>query len=252
MAKAGDTIESPLSGARIVFLKTARDTSVELLQLDDVMKGGGRVPIEHVHPHMEERFEILSGTARLSMRGQERDVGAGETVVVPAGTPHVWGNPNEDEVHLILEFRPALRMEEWFETFFGLQKDSKVNPKSGLPNALQWAVISREYEDEIYLASPPLLVQRVRFGLLALVGKLLGYKARYPKYSGAEEPLAGRGERPLAASWAMRGHRSWIYRCVNCAVLAWTTRPVGQKKIASVPTSENSVKRKSNFGESTF
>jgi quercetin dioxygenase-like cupin family protein len=205
MAKAGDTLESPLSGARIVFLKTARDTSGELLQLDDVMKGGGRVPIEHVHPHMEERFEILSGTLRFRVRGQERDVGAGETVVVPAGTPHVWGNPNEDEVHLILEFRPALRMEEWFETFFGLQKDSKVNPKSGLPNALQWAVISREYEDEIYLASPPLFVQRVLFGLLAPIGKLLGYKARYPAYSGAEEPLAGReGERPSGASGAMR------------------------------------------------
>jgi hypothetical protein len=70
---------------------------------------------------------------------------------------------------------------------------------------LQWAVISREYEDELYLASPPLLVQRVRFGLLATIGKLLGYKARYPAYSGAEEPLAGReGERPSAASWAMR------------------------------------------------
>src|SRR5215203_4441232 len=203
MAKAGDTIESPLSGARIVFLKTARDTSGELLQLDDVMKGGGRVPIEHVHPYMEERFEILSGTDRLSMRGQERDVGAGQTVVVPAGTPHVWGNPNEDEVHLILEFRPALRMETWFETFFGLQKDGKVNPKSGLPNALQWAVISREYEDEIYLASPPLLVQRVRFGLLATIGKVLGYKARYPKYSGAEEAAGAGREGPPSTKRVM-------------------------------------------------
>jgi hypothetical protein len=107
-------------------------------------------------------------------------------------------------VHLILEFRPALRMETWFETFFGLQKDGKINPKSGLPNALQWAVISREYEDEMHLASPPLLVQRVRFGLLATIGKLLGYEARCPAYSGAEEPLAGReGERPSAGSEAM-------------------------------------------------
>ena len=173
------------------FLKTARDTNGELLQVDDVMQGGGRVAIEHVHPYIEERFEILSGTARFSMRGQQRDVGAGETVVIPAGTPHVWGNPHDEEVHLIIEFRPALRMEEWFETFFGLQKDGKVNPKSGLPNPLQWAVISREYEDELYLASPPLLVQRVRFGLLALIGKLLGYKARYPKYSATE---TARGE----------------------------------------------------------
>ena len=154
MAKAGDTIENPFSGVRIRFLKTARDTNGELLQLEDLMKGGGRVPIEHVHPYMEERFEIISGTARLSMRGQERNVLAGESVVVRAGTPHVWGNQNEDEVHLILEFRPALRMEEWFETFFGLQRDGKVNPTSGLPNLLQWAVISREYEDEIYLTWP--------------------------------------------------------------------------------------------------
>jgi mannose-6-phosphate isomerase-like protein (cupin superfamily) len=205
MAKAGDTIESPPTGARIRFLKTARDTNGQLLQIDDVMQGGGRVAIEHVHPYMEERFEILSGSARLSMRGQQRDVGAGETVVVPAGTPHVWGNPHEDEVHLIIEFRPALRMEEWFETFFGLQKEGKINPNSGLPNPLQWAVISREYEDEIYLASPPLLVQKVRFGLLAQIGKLLGYKARYPAYSGAEAPLAGReGEGASAGSGAMR------------------------------------------------
>jgi hypothetical protein len=54
MAKAGDTIESPFSGARIRFLKTARDTNGELLQLEDLMKGGRRVPMEHVHPYMEE------------------------------------------------------------------------------------------------------------------------------------------------------------------------------------------------------
>jgi quercetin dioxygenase-like cupin family protein len=206
MAKAGDTLESPLSGARIVFLKTARDTSGELLQLDDVMKGGGRVPIEHVHPHMEERFEILSGTARLSMRGQERDVGAGETIVVPAGTPHVWWNAGEEEAHLILEFRPALRTETLFETVFGLAQDGKVNSKNGLPNPLQLAVIVREYEDEIYLARPPLFVQRVLFGLLAPIGKLLGYKARYPEYSGEEPQVGGsEGERPSGASGGMRG-----------------------------------------------
>ena len=48
----------------------------------------------------------------------------------------------------------ALKMEERLEIFFGLQKDGKVNPNSGLPNPLQWAVISREYEDELYLPRP--------------------------------------------------------------------------------------------------
>jgi quercetin dioxygenase-like cupin family protein len=206
MARAGDTIESPISGARIRFLKTSRDTNGELLRYDEFLKRGGRGPREHVHHYQEERFEVVSGTARIGVRGPERDYGAGKTVVVPAGTPHVWGNPSEEEVHLIIEFRPALRVETFLETHFGLQKDGKVNPKSGLPNLFQRAVIAREYEDEVYLTRPPLFVQRALFGLLAPIGRLLGYKARYPEYSGPEEPLAGvrEGEGPSAASGAMR------------------------------------------------
>ena len=42
MAKAGDTIESPLSGVQLVLLKAACQTNGEPLQLDDVMRGGGR------------------------------------------------------------------------------------------------------------------------------------------------------------------------------------------------------------------
>jgi hypothetical protein len=42
MAKAADTIESPLSSVQIVFLKTACQTNGEPLQLNDVMREGGR------------------------------------------------------------------------------------------------------------------------------------------------------------------------------------------------------------------
>jgi quercetin dioxygenase-like cupin family protein len=215
MARAGDTIESPVSGARIVFRKTARDTNGELLQYDEFLKVGGRGPREHVHRYQEERFEIVSGTARIGVRGQERDYGARETVSVPAGTRHVWGNPGEEEVHVIIEFRPALRVETFLETYFGLQKDGKVNPKSGLPNPLQLAVISREYEDEVY-TWPPLFMHRVLFRLLAPIGKLLGYEAHYPEYSGPEAPLARsrEGEDPWGGPGAMR------WRVVVGAVVA--------------------------------
>jgi hypothetical protein len=37
MARAADTVEHPLAGTRIVFLKTARDTNTELLELDVFM-----------------------------------------------------------------------------------------------------------------------------------------------------------------------------------------------------------------------
>ena len=45
-------------------------------------------------------------------------------------------------------------------------------------------------------------MQRVRFGLLALIGKLLGYKARYPKYSAAET-ARGEGAGPPSTTIVM-------------------------------------------------
>jgi hypothetical protein len=79
-----------------------------------------------------------------------------------------------------VEVRPALRFEAFFETFFGLAQDGKVNPKTGLPNPLQMAVMMREFRNELILARPPRLVQTLLFGLLASIGRLLGYKGQYP------------------------------------------------------------------------
>jgi len=53
-------------------------------------------------------------------------------------------------------------------------------PKTGLHDLLQLAVLLREYEDELHLARSLLSVQRVAFGALAAVGRLLGYRAHYP------------------------------------------------------------------------
>lgn len=69
----------------------------------------------------------------------------------------------DEVVHLVAEFRPALRTEMFFETFFGLATDGKTNRK-GLPNPLRLAVLAREYQDELHLARPPLRVQRALFG----------------------------------------------------------------------------------------
>lgn len=176
MAAAGETIEHPVTGERIVWLKTARETDGSLLQADFFMRPEGFVAAEHVHPNQEERFEVVAGSVRFRAGGQERDAGVGETIVVPPGQPHVWWNPGREEARVLVEVRPAMRTEDFFETFFQLAQAGKVSPKSGLPNPLQLAVLAREYEEEIYLARPPLLVQRILFAPLAMLGKLLGYR----------------------------------------------------------------------------
>jgi mannose-6-phosphate isomerase-like protein (cupin superfamily) len=192
VAITGDIIEH-LTGERFEFQKTAEDTGGELLRIEALVEPRGFAAAEHVHPKQEERFEILSGRCRFRVEGVEREAGAGEEVVIPKGVRHVWENAGDEDLRMIIEFRPALRSEEFFESYFGLGQDGKTDPKTGLPNLIRMAVLLREFSDEIHLARPPLLVQRIVFGTLALAGRLLGYRARYPY------PYPARHEAPPTA-----------------------------------------------------
>ena len=180
MVKAGDVLEHPVTREKLVVRKTARDTNGELFQVDGYFQPGAFVAAEHIHPLQEERFEVIAGTLRGRVAGKELSSGPGTTVVVPKGTPHVWWNSGDEEMHVLVELRPALRTESFFETFFGLAQDGKVNLKTGLPNPLQMALVMRTYRKELVLARPPQAVQSLLFGAMAPVGRLLGYKGEYP------------------------------------------------------------------------
>ena len=64
MAKAGDVIENPVIGDRVVFLQTSRDTNGALLELDIFARAGAQGPPEHIHPEQEERFTVLAGSLK--------------------------------------------------------------------------------------------------------------------------------------------------------------------------------------------
>ena len=186
MTATSNVIENPITGERFVILKSVQDTKGELLQMDFFMRPHGFIAGEHIHPHQEEHFRVLSGMLRFRIGGREQIVNAGQEAVVPPGTPHVWWNDGDYESHLIIEFRPALKTQHFFETLFGLARDGKAD-KRGRPNPLQIAVIALEYKDEV---QPSLPMDRLLFGallpILAPIGRLLGYKARYPQYSNIE------------------------------------------------------------------
>jgi mannose-6-phosphate isomerase-like protein (cupin superfamily) len=190
MARVGDVIEHPGTGEQIVFRQTARETGGMELVLEFRVRPGGFVAGAHVHPRQEERFDVLEGTVRFRVDGQERDAGPGQTVVVPAGVPHVWWNPGEAPVRLIVRFGPALRTEEFFEVFFGLAQDGKTDPQTGQAGLLQSAVMIWEFRREIRPASPPLAVQWALVPALAAIGRLLRYRPDYPYPYAAQSALA--------------------------------------------------------------
>ncbi len=189
MAKAGDELVNPVTGLRTVFRKTAQETSGELLQVDWIGEPGWTTGPDHVHPLQEERFEVLSGRLGLRVDGIERVLGEGEAITAPPGSAHSAWNAGDDEVHALVEFWPALRTETAFETLAGLARDGKTNEAGAPRNPLLLALVLREFEEEIYFVSPPLFVQRVVFGALAGVARLLGYRAEYPyPYPRQSEP----------------------------------------------------------------
>jgi quercetin dioxygenase-like cupin family protein len=186
MAKVGDQLVHPVTGERIVWRRVSRDTQGELIDGDLFAASGGHPAAAHVHPHQEERFGVLSGTITLRVDSSERTLGVGEWAEIPVGRTHTWWNGGDAEAQVLVQISPALRTEMFFETVLGLAKDGKTNSK-GLPNLLSMAVILREYREEIRLARPPAAVQTVVFAPLALLGRGLGHRGWYPKYSA--EPL---------------------------------------------------------------
>lgn len=169
-----------VTGLRTIFRKTARDTNGALLQVDWIGKPGWVAGGRHVHPRQEERFTVISGTLGSHVDGVERMHGPGEVIAVPADAVHTVWAVGDEGVHALVEFRPALRSETVLEILAGLAREGKTDAAGNIKNPLLAAVLLREYADEIYPASPPLIVQRAIIGMLAAIGRLLGYRAAYP------------------------------------------------------------------------
>src|SRR4051812_9134312 len=93
MAYAGQTIENPVSGERITFLRTSADPDGELLAIELELTPAGHVPGMHVPPHQRERLEVMEGQMTLKCgRRKAFTAGPGQIVDIPAGNAHKFAN----------------------------------------------------------------------------------------------------------------------------------------------------------------
>ena len=178
MIRTGDTIENPVTGERITFLATARDTDGDAIVIETVVQPDGFVAAAHVHPSQTERFAVAEGTLGLKVGGEKLTLEPGDVAVVDAGTPHKFWNAGEEPVRFVCEVRPALQFESLLETMFALAADGKTNRK-GMPNPLRLAVIAKAHFDTVRLPFPPAWMQAAGLALGSPLGRLLGYGATY-------------------------------------------------------------------------
>src|SRR3954454_4709031 len=171
---------NPVTGERIVFRKRAGDTAGELLEFTLYLAPSGFIAAEHVHPNQEERFGVAGAPVMFKVAGKERLYQPGEVASVPTGVPHVWRHPSTTEATTLVQFRPALDTETFFETFFGLAADGKVG-RNGLPNPLQMLVLARDYRREMQAPVPANWVIGPLAMLVAPLARALGYRGRYER-----------------------------------------------------------------------
>lgn len=131
-----DGFEVPYEQFRI--LKTPAETGGEFLQLlqtvpakvDGFYHRKPGSPVNHLHYHEDEDYEVVEGTLTLLMNGQNATYATGETVRVPKGTAHYFWNAEEAE-RLVVKLTltpPGPLGVAFFENVAGLQRDGCTSP----------------------------------------------------------------------------------------------------------------------------
>jgi quercetin dioxygenase-like cupin family protein len=123
-------VEDPVLKQRLGF-QPSEDG--EALIVEMWVEPGGGVP-PHVHPVMEERFEVISGELSL-LAGRKWTVAApGETVTVPAGTRHAYRNSGSGPTHAKVRAAPPQTLQEFLEEAAAMAREGKLT-RNGLPKS---------------------------------------------------------------------------------------------------------------------
>lgn len=160
----------PVTGARLRFVSVGADTVAMELTVDGDWSAGP----PHVHPRQTERLRVLDGSFRALVDGRVELVGPGDEVAVPPATAHTirLAGPSG---RLAVEFSPALRTGEMFETMFGAEFPRR--PPALVPSPLRAWVESLGFGDEIRYLWP----RRVAAVVTALlVGAALATRGSRP------------------------------------------------------------------------
>ena len=192
MIRAGFTFEHPTTKTRTVVLESDAETNGMgwLLEVTRISKSGSDLG-EHLHLTWTETFEIIKGTAKYKLDGNEKIAEAGESFVVEPGHFHVhpWNATDEE-----LVYRQRDRFEQpspaavqdilgIFATRTGMARDG-IRYKGFAKLLFQSATIRTAIKHGNYVASPSTTMQRVLASTLGWLGELLGYRAVQAKYVG--------------------------------------------------------------------
>jgi mannose-6-phosphate isomerase-like protein (cupin superfamily) len=134
------------------------------------LEDGGHLP-EHFHPTLEERWEVLEGSAGVKVDGRWHELTSDDgPVLVGRGVRHELRNTSGRQARLRTEVTPAGRLEAFLTESASAAREGLYNARN-LPTSLRGAAWVSEFalrfRDETVMCSPPPALQRVLLPLAA-------------------------------------------------------------------------------------
>src|SRR5215472_12552446 len=156
--KTGDVLDLEPLGLRLEFVRTAEETDGELLEMEVTGRPRGFLAQRHVHPEQVERIEVLSGMLKVAMNGREHVLSEGDSIEVPAGTPHTQVPAGDGPGRVRIQVRPAGRTEAFMRRVAALCREGKFTAR-GWPRPVAGAEMVLEFGEAGHAASPSPRVQ---------------------------------------------------------------------------------------------
>ena len=167
---------NPAINDSATFLETSEETN-GAFTLIEIELGKSDGPPLHFHRAFSEKFEVMDGILYVQVGKEKKKLKVGESVLVPAGTPHRFYNETNDNVRFHITLVPGhTGMENFIKIFYGLAADG-LTDKKGKPNHFAHLAVALSISDSNAA------------GFMSLLSPLIQMAARRAKKNGTEKWL---------------------------------------------------------------
>lgn len=158
-------------GITIEFLRTGEDTGGELLEMEIAGRPRGFFTQRHVHPSQAESITALAGQTKVTMHGRDHILDEGESIEIPAGTPHIQAPIGQAPGRVRIQVRPAGQTKPFLEHLGKLCREGRVM-RAGFPQPVAAAEVVLRFADAGHASAPSLEVQRAFARFVLSVARL--------------------------------------------------------------------------------
>jgi len=178
LPRPGTRIRNPFQGETFVF--THVDEAADDVRFDVMLERGGMTTgsgRQHIYPKSDEEFIVQNGRLKVMIDGAWHELGPGDRVLIPRGTPHLFRNGHDGETLFTTRFSPP---QKFLRFFANMALNTANNPewysREGEPHLLLLAQRLHAYRDHAYGHGIPTWFQKALFAMLSPIAWLMGYR----------------------------------------------------------------------------